>query len=67
MCVDVVRMGECARSAGACRLPRRPSIFSAALIVCVTERGERAWPASNEAADAENMESLVGQKELIKV
>lgn len=27
---------------------------------------EHAWPASNEAADAKNMESLVGQKELIK-
>lgn len=30
-------------------------------------REEHAWPASNEAADAKNMESLVGQKELIKV
>lgn len=38
LCVDVVRMGECARSARACRLPCRPSIFSTALIMCVTER-----------------------------
>lgn len=29
-------------------------------------REEHAWPASNEAADAKNTESLVGQKELIK-
>lgn len=68
LCVDVVRMGEGAR--------RRESVPSTAQTFNLRRgfdrvrdraREEHAWPASNEAADAKNTESLVGQKELIKV
>lgn len=67
LCVDVVRMGECARSASEPSTVQTFNLQHGFDHVRDRAHREHAWPASNEAVDAKNMESLVGQKELIKV